>query len=311
MRNQNISSSLNSGSSEPLLQKEKMEKYQRTLHQATRFNITSQAQDNPYLELGASLIAWEKEMKLPSVQNGFLFHSMPVMNSNSTSSSFSTNQPQTALKTNVDLPAEQMQLQNELTQACYDCEIDKVKALIKQKGADPAIPDKDGRQPMAAALWGLSFKIMDYLEEKVAYTPQDWLELSIYVQKTHGAVVPQTKKIITHNDWLEHYEGNYATWFYSYDQTAVRMIPKIHFNWNRTQHINRIERGNNDGVYVSISSKPTELIICVPNQSYVMRDQVNWLNSMCELMINRLRGKGLVISENNQLVFSPTMNLKL
>jgi hypothetical protein len=296
MRNQKVSSSLHTDSSEHFLKKQKnMKRAQpQCFMEATRFNATQQAQCEAYLALGTSLIEPQQTRKRS------FFVSI-------TSSPF--NQPQTALKTNVGLTAKQMELQNELAQACYDCEIDKVKGLIEQKDADPAIPDQNGRQPMAAAIWGLSFKVMDYLEEKVAYTQQDWLELSVYVQKKHGAVVPQTQEIITHNDWLKHYEEKYAPWFYSYNETAARAIPQIHMNWDETQHIDRVERANNDGVYVSISSNPKR-IIYVQNYSYVMRNQVYWLNSMSESMINRLRGKGLVSAENDQLLCPSTMNLK-
>jgi hypothetical protein len=311
---------------EPLrqLEKDKVEKHQRMVHQTTRFNLasqtknrywdailnTSQAQNNACLKLSAYLTEREEAMKRRNVPRGFLFRSAPMIGgSSSASTSSAASQPQTALKTNQGLSAEKMQLQNELAQACYDCDIDKVKVLIEQKGADPAIPDKDGRQPMAAAIWGLSFKVMDYLEEKVAYYPQDWLDIGKYLQCDKNIILPQDKVILTYGDFLAHYERQLAPWIYDIDKFMSK-VGELGGQLGKNFVISCKPRG----VMVSMKivdadgTRLHETIVSAPLLEGAY--QRNCLTEMCEAMANRLRGKGLVISENNQLVLPTTESPK-
>ena len=117
--------------------------------------------------------------------------------SNSISSFFTTSRIKPTLvstKTSVlksaqGLSPRQLRRQNELTKACAEANLERVKQLVAQ-GANLVMPDETGQQPLAATLWEFSFNVLQYLEEQIPYTNGDWQMVAEWLQRRNTRVLP-------------------------------------------------------------------------------------------------------------------------
>lgn len=214
--------------------------------------------------------------------------------------------PLSVLKPADNLSVAQIELQNQLTQACYCADVAKVKELIKKKGADPAIPDKVGQQPLAAAIWGLAFKVMDYLEKTVKYTGEDWQTIAKDLQQRHRKLLPASTKIVTYGDWFEHYNSREAAWFYHYSDCKVREYEDIPITWDGSRHIASMSYAlrfrNVHGVtqYNTAGSQQNWCAMSERLKSGSDGAQPVWFSTMVESMANRLGKHGIKCNSNYQ-----------
>jgi hypothetical protein len=118
------------------------------------------------------------------------------------------------LKITEGLSVVKIELQNQLTKACYNADIDEVKRLVEEKGADPTRSDAKGQQPLAAAIWGLAFDVITYLESQANYTKQDWKQIVNSIVSLHGRILPYSKHYETLKDITNHYRSKIAPFMY-------------------------------------------------------------------------------------------------
>ncbi len=223
---------------------------------------------------------------------------------------------QSVLKTNHYLLAAtaQLELQNQLTQACYDSDIDKVRDLIEKKFADPFIPDQDGQQPMAAAIWGLSLEVVGYLETKATLSFSDWISIAEFLQNKYGQVVlsaPTERKetaVYQCSNWgcdkreiVTSISIEKASWVNS-DEAIKRRGCDVALN-QRLEQIRNCELGLSgwqDPARASERNQARNQI--TKDKAQVISEFMPWFSERREVMISRLEDKGLVISEDNQLI---------
>lgn len=243
----------------------------------------------------------KKDCQKRRPQHGLLFQSTSEIDS-SPSTLSSSSRGQSVLKSNKGLTLSQMDLQNQLVIACYNADVDKVKELIERHGADPVIPDRDHEQPMGAAIWRLSFKVMDYLESKIKYTKDDWLEIVSEIQLCRGIVLPMRKNIVTYEDWLEHAYGfkQDAVWLYDWEQVNRRCNDTNKIKHNEFIHITHDKHAPSRYILPEFIN-PSLPLFEFRGARFGSIPQIKFLKSCCTTMTNRLREHGVELSENYQL----------
>ena len=95
---------------------------------------------------------------------------------------------------------------NQITSACGDADLTRVRALINQFEDLAALNNNAKQRFLAAAIWGLSFDVVDFLETTLNYTNEDYQRAVRTLQNEHGRVVPLNNIIKTNKDWYEHYQ---------------------------------------------------------------------------------------------------------
>ena len=129
---------------------------------------------------------------------------------------------QMALKNSPGLTPQQIQLQNKLTKACYNADIETVKELIEQKGADPARADEKGQYPLGAAIQGMAIEVFDYLVSLIKPSPDDYTKMLQHLIDTSGYTIPDIPNITTYEDWLQHFTSKKDRWIYNENQLNRR-----------------------------------------------------------------------------------------
>lgn len=207
------------------------------------------------------------------------------------------------LNTNQKLSAEKIELQNQLTKACYDADLDIVKDLIEKQGADPITPDKNNQEPMAAAIWGLAFNVMNYLEKKISYAISDWERISAHLMMQHQIILPTTiRKIITYRDWKQHHDAKLAPWLYTYEGCKKRLMDDDKM-WPQVWHVVGMYETEDlvKGNFVLHLSYVPRTVNYESNIGSEWAPHVYWFNNVCEKMANRLRERGLSVKNDYHL----------
>lgn len=223
------------------------------------------------------------------------------------------------LKTNDYLLAAtaQLELQNQLTQACYDSDIDKVRDLIEKKIADPFIPDKDGQQPMAAAIWGLSLEVMDYLETKATLSFRDWISIAEFLQNKYGQVISSSptehKEVAVYqcSRWgcdkrevVTSIRIEDAPWVQS-DEAIKRRGCNVALNQRLEQIRNRESNFRKMEYFHSAQENNEARNQITKDKAQIISEFMPWFSERRQVMISRLENKGLIISEDNTLIIEP------
>jgi hypothetical protein len=207
--------------------------------------------------------------------------------------------PKKSLKESHGLSPQQIQLQNELIKFCYNADLEKVKSLIEQKGADPAIPDDKGQYPLAAAIQGMAIEVFDYLEQLVTLSPDDYAKLSQQLMSTSGYVIPDIPSIRTHKDWLKHFTSKKDRWMYNENQLNrrgygfkaqyIRFDPIVGSNEIKFLYINQEKSGKRKftGVFIERSFKRR------------LKGQMPFLMELYKAMSERLERYNMSLSDMN------------
>ncbi len=118
-----------------------------------------------------------------------------------------------------------LKLPNRLVKACSDADVEMVKILVEYEGAEPRQPDENGLEPLAAAIWALSFGVIRYLETKLNYTAEEWERIASTLLSKYGRILPFSSPIITYSDLLQHYQAQAqdTLWFYDYHSFSKRI----------------------------------------------------------------------------------------
>lgn len=118
-------------------------------------------------------------------------------------------------------------LQNELIIACYSADIDKVKNLIETQLADPTLPNEEGMTALAAAIWGFAFSVLHYLESKVDYQEQDWIDTAKIIQRKHGSLISFTNETTTFQQLVTHYQSEKQSFLYDPQALELRRLQAL------------------------------------------------------------------------------------
>jgi len=212
----------------------------------------------------------------------------------------------------------QLELQNQLTQACYDADMETVKDLIEKKLADPFMADKNGQQPMAAAIWGLSLEVMDYLETKAILSLNDWVSIAEFLQNKHGQVivsapvVEKEENVVYRNSRGGYDSGRVVTlvtmpgaMWASSDEAFERKGCRGLFN----QRLEAIRRREVDltRAYPSPWDYNQKRNQMTKDRAEVVSEFIKCFNELRKLMLGRLQEKGLVMSEDDKLLTLRTL----
>jgi hypothetical protein len=235
---------------------------------------------------------------------------------------FNASQRETSLKSKNGLPAAQMYVQDRLTEACFNADLELVKELISKHGADPAVPDKDGQQPLAAAIWGLSQNVVDYLQSCVPYTERDWATIAADVQNRHGILLPMREKINNYKQWYNHFRSGDAPWLYNLDAFGRRTNINMNEVWGWSSEIQQTyvaQQGfgayngirimvkgcgsisnffNNMGVTPIDKYRENDSI----DSSSWHKNQISEFENLCNNMVECLRSHRINVAENYQLI---------
>lgn len=199
--------------------------------------------------------------------------------------------------------------QGELTQACYQANLARVKELIEQKKSDPTLPDYHGQKPLAAAIWGLAVDVVNYLVPKLHYKKQDWYAIFAYLQKRHNSVLPMKEKIGTYKAWYEHFNAEVAPWLYKYSDAKKRECHANQMDGSCEESwITGMEDygDDNDTISLMVWSESTydreiERYYGLDDPITTGRGQVSFFRGLCESMNALFKRYGIQLSENYQL----------
>ncbi len=144
--------------------------------------------------------------------------SQPVSKTPATTSSSSSSQLE-----NINVN----KLQNELIIACYNADIEKVKNLIEIQHADPSLPNEEGMTALAAAILGFAFSVLHYLESKVDYQEQDWIDTAKIIQRKHGSLISFTNETTTFQQLVTHYESKKQSFLYDPQALELRRLQAL------------------------------------------------------------------------------------
>jgi ankyrin repeat protein len=129
---------------------------------------------------------------------------------------------------------DQLELQNQLVEACKQADKEKVTSLLIL-GAKPDIPNKKGEQPLGAAVWGMCPDVVNILLEQL----KDW-----------GAALMTWKQCEDHNN--KHYEkvfifsedtfiSSYPNWYMFLESIERRSFIRDYHLREAKKHLSRYE----------------------------------------------------------------------
>lgn len=95
-------------------------------------------------------------------------------------------------RSSLKLDEKKMQLQNQLVTACEKGSLSEIKELIAQ-GADPALPNHEGKFPLGSSIWSLNMKVVKFLCKKINPDSKYFGHcVAVNIEK-YGARVPEWK----------------------------------------------------------------------------------------------------------------------
>lgn len=218
-------------------------------------------------------------------------------------------------------PKVQKGLQTLLIRACLENDLASVKDLFN-KGAKLMSTDATtGQSPLAAAIWGLSHPIIDYLEEKkLLDNKEDWINACNWLQEEYSSILPCRKEILTYQDLYNHYSSKGASFLYEVEPLISRTLKNYNpyyfitsmterkgltasipgFSWiytpSSTYEVTILE------THIETTRAPVKTAFNAKDEiSLVGSGQVTALNNLCNSMAKRLEDKGIAITPYFQI----------
>ncbi len=168
------------------------------------------------------------------VGSSSMFFSQPTLPVSSTSEIYSSSIS--------SIPEHSVQeLQDVLTLACYQADLKQVKMLVEQKGVSPIANDSQRQTATTAAIRGLAFNVLEYLETKTNYELTDWLDMARKVQNKDGTLILFNRSVTTFQNLVKHYEKNKDSFIYDHSELEKRRVVAIKSPYKNRKNLKSFE----------------------------------------------------------------------